>query len=1164
MEDITKYDSSGQVIERLRSVHKKEQFIKLNTALIHALTISIIATLILSGIEVFAQGNIAFRTFLFYAWMIITTASFIGLSVFPIRQLMRSSSEEIQYAIADRIGNLFDDIRDTLHNALQMIAQRDRYPASALPFIEAAFSEVEQKSRNTDFYEIIDEKERKQALYLLLMSLGITLTLFIGITPLRNSLHRVMNYGESFIPPAPFSLDITPINKTVLRGSKEEITIHVKGKLPPKIILHIKEEMQDTYDTIAIITDTAHLYRYVIPSAKASLSFYAHADWLAEQVLSPKGKIEVIDRPEIRSFAGTISPPAYSKQSGRLIDEQSADILALRGTSIKLDIEANKELSKACILLLQPKVTSDQHAPDIKKYDTTFIPMNVNAMKANGSFSVQRDGEYCISIIDKNGRSNSDPIHYSITAISDNAPTISLIEPQGDGVLSEAARLPIAVHISDDYGFSSLKLHYRLVESQYAPAMEKYATLSIPIPSNSGLSSDIGYTWDLNLIGIAPSDKYEFYIEIADNNSVTGPGKARTGIISVRLPSLDEVLSQADSIQDKALETLEKTAKEAEKIGKELEELQRELLKQDQSMQWKDVKNIENILKKQADLQKQLTEIGDQLQEMTNDLQEKNALSPETMQEYQKLQQLMKEINSPELRKAMEAMQKAMQQVDPEQMRQAMKNMKFNEDEFKKGIERTMNLLKRMQAEQKTDALIRRAEELAQKQEELTQRTENTNPNNAKEREELSKNQEALQKDMKDMAAELKELEDLMKELKQNMPLDELEKAKKELNEQQTSQEMQDAQQEMQKGDMNSSAQKQKKASQSMKKFAKQMKQMKQEMKKNMNKEAIKQLQKTVQETLSLSKQQEAQKSRNQTLDYNSTQMPRSAQEQARIQEQLSKMASELMQLAQKSQAVTPEMVKEMSNAMQGMQKASEQLSQRNPQMASQSQGQAMNALNKASIAMQDALNKLQGEGDGSCDNPGGNGDPKSGSGGFMQQLQQMAGQQQQINQNMPQPGADGSLSPQQQQQLARLAAQQGKAQQAMQELAKQQQDPSGKRQGLGDLQKIADEMQEVVSAMQNGMITPETKRMQEKILSRLLDATRSINERDYEMKREARSGQDMLGKSPPPLDLSSPESRKRAMDDVLRSLGKGYTKDYEILIRQYFDRLQKMQGVIR
>ncbi|MFN5113984.1 MAG: hypothetical protein ACK5EE_07770, partial [Ignavibacteria bacterium] len=389
-------------------------------------------------------------------------------------------------------------------------------------------------------------------------------------------------------------------------------------------------------------------------------------------------------------------------------------------------------------------------------------------------------------------------------------------------------------------------------------------------------------------------------------------------------------------------------------------------------------------------------------------------------------------------------------------------------------------------------------------------------------------------------------------------------KAKQELSEQQTDQQMEAAQQDMQNGQMNASAQKQKKASQAMKKFAKQMSQMKQQMKKNMNKEAIRQMQKSLQSALAMSKQQETQKSKSQSLDYNSTQLPQSSQEQAKLQEQLSSMASELMQLAQKTQAVTPDMVKEMSNAMQGMQKASEQLGQRNPQMAAKSQGQAMDALNKASIKMQDALNKLQGEGDGSCDNPGGQGEAKSGSGGFMQQLQKMAGMQEQINQGMPQPGADGSLTPQQQQQLARLAGQQGKAQQAMQELAKQQQDPTGKKQALGDLQQIADEMKEIVSAMQSGSITPETRRRQEKILSRLLDATRSINERDFEMKRESRSGIDIIGKNPPPLDLATPEGRQRAMQDVLRSLGKGYTKDYEIMIRQYFERLQKTQGGLR
>jgi len=65
-------------------------------------------------------------------------------------------------------------------------------------------------------------------------------------------------------------------------------------------------------------------------------------------------------------------------------------------------------------------------------------------------------------------------------------------------------------------------------------------------------------------------------------------------------------------------------------------------------------------------------------------------------------------------------------------------------------------------------------------------------------------------------------------------------------------------------------------------------------------------------------------------------------------------------------------------------------------------------------------------------------------------------------------------------------------------------------------------------------------------------------------MKRESRSGIDIIGKNPPPLDLATPEGRQRAMQDVLRSLGKGYTKDYEIMIRQYFERLQKTQGGLR
>ena len=597
----------------------KEQYMKLHSAFLNAISVSVLTILLFVIIEYIAQGNIAFRTFLFYTWVVISGIAVFVFTAFPIRQLLITASNTVQDAIAFRVGTMFHDIRDTLQNALQLIQSKESYPPSALPFIQAAFEDVQIKTHEKDFTLIIDEEERRRALFIMFASIGLSLLLTIGISPLRESLSRILQYDVSFIPPAPYHLDISPIHKTVLRGSKEEILITVKGSLPPRIVLHVKEEMQEMYDTISIVTDTSHIYRYEIPSTKSTLQYYAHADWLAEQVLSPKGTIIVIDRPEIRSLTGTVSPPSYSKQSGRSLDEQTADILALKGTNVSLEITANKPLVKAYILFLQKKGNNDE--TDNKRYDTTKILMNVADMTAKGGFSVRQDGEYCISIVDKDGRTNIDPIHHTITAISDNPPTISLIEPQGNAVLTERALLPISVHISDDYGFGGLKLHYRLIESTYAPPMKSYATLSLPLPTNGTLSADVPYTWDLNTIGIAPSDKYEFFIEIIDNNSVTGPGRARTGVISIRLPSLDEVLSQADSVQDKALETLEQTAKDAEKIGKEIEEIQRELLKQDQSMEWKDTKNIENILKKQADLQQQLSEISNQLQEMTNELQ---------------------------------------------------------------------------------------------------------------------------------------------------------------------------------------------------------------------------------------------------------------------------------------------------------------------------------------------------------------------------------------------------------------------------------------------------------------------------------------------------------------------------------------------------------------
>ena len=52
--------------------------------------------------------------------------------------------------------------------------------------------------------------------------------------------------------------------------------------------------------------------------------------------------------------------------------------------------------------------------------------------------------------------------------------------------------------------------------------------------------------------------------------------------------------------------------------------------------------------------------------------------------------------------------------IDPKKLEQAMQNMKQNEDQFRKSIERTENILKKIQAEQKVDELMKSSSELSE------------------------------------------------------------------------------------------------------------------------------------------------------------------------------------------------------------------------------------------------------------------------------------------------------------------------------------------------------------------------------------------------------------------------------------------------------------------
>lgn len=1166
-EYISKYN---EILSRLNSAGRKESIIILLDAFLKILSAGFIIALTFSLIELLANGDKNFRFILLF----VSAIAFLGLSVkflIPFINRVIGSGKPNPFSLALRVGNYYPEIKDRLCNTLQLVGSLNYSIGSSQSLTIAAFEEVSKEVSDKDFDVIIEKSNLKRTFfYFLLISVITALSFTIFQNTLGFAFYRVINYNQSFNPPAPFTLNLEPLDKTVLRGDKIKITVRTTGNPPEKINLVIKENNQENPDTYSLKLDKNNSYVFEIATIKNSIEYYAEAEWLTDIIKTDIGRIKVIDLPLIRSLSGKIIYPGYTNLGSKSIDEQTTEIFALIGSRLDFSLLSNKEIKVGKIYFVKnsnqfSELTDNGKNQSIQKIaDTLLYDLKPNGNKASGGFTLNHSGIFYFEIADNDGQKSTNPIKYNITALVDEFPRIELIDPTTDVQLGEDALLPIRLSISDDYGITSLKLYYKLLESRYSSPDPKYSSIQLPVLSNE-TSMEVPYLWDLKKIDISPGDIYEFYFEVADNDRVRGPKLARTKSLLLRLPSIEEALRAVDTDQKKIEEELKKVLKEANEVKKQMEELDKELLKNQNKPQldWKDKKKAEDILKKQEEIQKKFDQIQQSLEQLNKSLQDNNVLSPETVQKFLELQKLMEEVDSPELRKMQEAMKQALDKMTPEDLKKAMQNYKFDEERFRQSIERTLKILKRLQAEQKADALTKMAEELAKRQEELNKQLNNTNPSDRQKRDELSRQQDKLNEDMKNLSENLKSLEELMKEIGDNMPMNELQDAKESLDENETSSSMQEASRDIQSGEFNKAGDKQKKASSNLKNFADKMNKLKNELNDRVTQEAIRKMQKATNDMLKLSQMQEDLRNQTKNSDYNSTKFNELAENQAQLSSAMSNIINSMMDLANKTFAVTPEMAKDLGDALQKMQQAMQNLANRQTNNASRAQQDAMTSMNQAAMQMQQMLSMMQNQGSGACENPGGMGPgkkPGQQTGmGFMERLQQLAAQQQMINQSLKNMlGQGGSLSEQQRNELGRIASDQGKAQKTLEELAKEQKQFSGEKLALGDLEKIAKDMKEVMTDMQSGNITPETLKRQEKILSRLLDATKSINERDYEKKRESRTGLDVIRKSPDALKLMTDEERKRTLQDILRNLREGYSNDYENLIRKYFESLQQ------
>jgi hypothetical protein len=1122
-------DELASRLERVRSKYYTEQAV--SGALSWAAAVLCLAAAVVLTEYAFSLPAVM-RTALVVCGALVSAALGVWLVVLPTLKKYSLAAGISPDETALLVGKQFPEIGDHLRNLMQLARLGDAEALYSGELVSASLREFSQKTNRLDFSAVVSRSRmlRTGRIALAVCAGFLLLVLFPG-SDVSDAAFRLAHFRTEFTQPAPFTITIAPGSLRVIKNEAVAITARLhpnapmvlSGTLPKEITLVLTHEGVAASEMVTLRADTSGLFTYISPSVKQSFTYMA----VSGEVNSETYSVQVTDRPFIRSFAMRVAPPRYARLAEQRLDDNVGDASSLSGSGVQWLVHPSKEVARGAIVL-----DGGRRIPLVKE----------NGALHAGMLLASTVG-YTMYLEDETGVANENPIHYTLTATADQPPAIAILVPGKNIDIVEDMNIPLQIRIADDYGFSSLRLYYRLIHSKYEKPQDTFQSVTIPIPSATEKEQIASYLWNVGPMTLVPEDVVEYHAEVTDNDAVTGPKTSKSESYLLRLPSMEEVFAEADKSQDDAVKTLDESLKQAESLKKDLDELDRDV-KKNQAMDWQKQKKADELMKQYGDIQKKAADVSKQIESMTQDLQKNNLLSPETLKKYAELQKLMQQMNSPEFQEALRKMQEAMKTANPEQIRQAMQNMQFSEDAFRNSIERTMNLLKRIQVEQKTDELVKRAAEMKSSQDELRKETSALAPQDKQQADKLAQKQDDLSNELADLQKQLDELKKKMDELGKPMPIEKMKQAEASAHNEAMKNAMQQSSHQLKSGQKQQAMQSQQQAGQSMQELSQSLTEMQEQLLANQMAEAMNGLRKAMDDMLTVSQKQEQLKNQSQKLDPNSPQFRDNADRQMNLESDLSTISNGLADLSQQSFVVSPEMGKSLGKAMSQMNSALNGLEQRNGPQASGAQGEAMASLNLGATIVQNAMKQLQ-QGGGS-------------GGSLLQQLQRMSAQQQGINGQTQQigQGRPGDLSPQQLAQMGRLAVDQQAVQKSMEQLNREAQTSPDKNRILGDLKKISDEMKEVVQSLQQHSADHETQQKQDRILSRMLNAQRSLRERDYEEQRKSTTGRTMpLAKSPAELKKESePAGLKR---DLQRAAESGYSKEYMDLIRRYYEAIE-------
>jgi hypothetical protein len=262
----------------------------------------------------------------------------------------------------------------------------------------------------------------------------------------------------------------------------------------------------------------------------------------------PLFKLEVVPPPLIEELQVTLTPPKYSGQPVERLGDGVGHVQGLVGTEVEVTARVNKRLMAASLQLRGRKPQPIELAKDGRRLKTRFT------ITDPGVYS------YWFDLKDSQGFENPEAPRYEVRAVADIQPEIQIEKPAVDLYVTAVADVPLKFLVRDDLGLKSVRLHYKLGNSQ-DDSIEPRLLRDGEVATERPLELTIEETWLLSELMLSPGMRIVFHATANDDYDLGSEHIGRSISRTLTIITAEEKKAELASRQSELLEELERLVK---------------------------------------------------------------------------------------------------------------------------------------------------------------------------------------------------------------------------------------------------------------------------------------------------------------------------------------------------------------------------------------------------------------------------------------------------------------------------------------------------------------------------------------------------------------------------------------------------------------------------